>query len=242
MVKPERSDRSCENYPVTDCIRTLAVGWGRREGLLQFRRKFLQHLVMDCIWKMPGEKQSRMTFILGNGRWSFSKFQIRAAQADCREVRGGMMNSALEMLNLEQLWNIHIINFSLSGGSVQSYAFLITIKNKTRKPPQILHCTPLATSLYCIFSFFIAKLLLHICLSSLFFYFSTPLQFLFLTHTTIKTALSTSKVSFVFPNQTDIFLSSLYSVPQQYLRQVTCYLEPKIALAAPSGDLESEKE
>lgn len=117
-------------------------------------------------------------------------------------------------------------------------AFLIPVTNKTRKPPHISHSS-LATSLYYIFfCFFIAKLPSCISLHSFFFYFSTLLSVsLPNTHDhSIKTSLSVLEEAFMFPNQMAIFLSSLYSVPQQYLKQLTCYLDPKVNLV-PSGDL-----
>lgn len=156
---------------------------------------------------------------------------------------GGVMNSVLEMLNLEQLWNILFINFCLSIGSVQTRAFLIPITSKTRKPPQIPHSS-LAISLYCIFfCFFIAKLPSCISVHSLLSYLSIvlPVSLPNTHYHSIKTALSASEVAFVFPNHMDIFLSSLYSVPKQYLKNLTFYLDPKVKLV-PSGDLESEKQ
>lgn len=156
---------------------------------------------------------------------------------------GGVMNSVLEMLNLEQLWNIHIISFCLSTGSVQTRAFLILITNKTRKPPQIPHSS-LAISLYCIFfCFFIAKLPFCISVHSLLSYLSIflPVSLPNKHYHSIKTTLSASEVAFAFPNQMDIFLSSLYSVPQQYLKTLNSYLDPKVNLV-PSGDSESKKQ
>lgn len=103
------------------------------------------------------------------------------------------------------MWNRHIINFFLCAASVQKHVFLISFRNKTRKPPESF--TVFVLMAYILFR---SSELNGFHLSSphtdflLVFNTSSVLLPNSLTHS-IKTALSRSAVAFLLSNWMAIF-------------------------------------
>lgn len=117
----------------------------------------------------------------------------------------------------------------------KSILFYFPLNTKQENVPESLIALQLPAD---IFFFFIPKPLPHnISFHSLPFYFSMLLQLCFLTRlpTPSKIALSRSEVAFLLP------LSSIYSVFQRHLIELTCYLNPQIDLAVHSAGLKNEK-
>lgn len=143
----------------------------------------MYHLVMDSIWKMPGEKQSRMTFGLGNSRWSFSKL-IEGRGRTGRLEEGGRIGDVESEIIVE---HPHPQLFSLLLHQYRNILFEFLLRIKRENIPQnlIAHLLP-ACIFFCVF---VAKLLHITSLHSLSFYFSVLLQLSFLTHPTSPSKL-----------------------------------------------------